>query len=279
MSRVVVVGDVGGHPQPLRAALTGLGAGDDGRDLPLDVTVVQVGDLVDRGPDSTEVLKLVGWYLQHRPQQWIQLVGNHESQYLSGGSFFWPERLPDADADLLRAWWKDGSLQVAAAVRTDQADELLISHAGLTVGAWQQLGEPMSAAAAAQLLNQRPEPLIWHGGDLARAPAVDPAAGPLWADAGWELYEPWLSHHAHGGFVPFGQVHGHSQIVNFDAREWRCPGRVRQRTTVDWHARHVQVRIGGRRFTGVDPKHGRHGAVAWAPLVLDDANLLTSAIR
>jgi hypothetical protein len=37
----------------------------------------------------------------------------------------------------------------------------------------------------------------------------------LWAEAGWELHEPWLEYHARGGFVPFGQIHGHSAIVRY----------------------------------------------------------------
>lgn len=42
---------------------------------------------------------------------------------------------------------------------------------------------------------------------------------------------------------------------------------------VDWDARHVRVRVGGRVFTGVDPGHGRAGADRWQPLVLDGADL------
>jgi hypothetical protein len=33
------------------------------------------------------------------------------------------------------------------------------------------------------------------------------------------------------------------------------------------------VRIGGRTFTGVDPKHGRTGAQRWQPLVLESAQV------
>jgi len=44
---------------------------------------------------------------------------------------------------------------------------------------------------------------------------------------------------------------------------------------VDWTARHVRVRVGGRVFIGVDPKHGRDGAASWPPLVLADASLLS----
>jgi hypothetical protein len=69
-------------------------------------------------------------------------------------------------------------------------------------------------------------------------------------------------------------MHGHSSAVVFSDQTWRCPGRVRQRTTVDWQARHVTVRIGGRTFTGVDPKHGHSGAVQWSPFVFANAEVL-----
>ncbi|BCB76640.1 hypothetical protein GCM10022251_50850 [Phytohabitans flavus] len=270
MTRVVLIGDVGGHPDQLRAALTEAGAHDDR--LPDDLVVVQVGDLVDRGPDSAGVLALVASFLERQPDQWVQLAGNHEAQHLPGASRFWPEPIGDGDAALLREWWERGSLGVAAAVRTAEGDDLLATHAGLTARAWRELGEPATAAAAARLLNERPA-LIWQGGVVAR----DEGAGPFWAEAGWELYEPWLHHYAQGGFVPFGQVHGHSSIVRYADRAWRCPGRVRQRATVDWDARHVRVRIGGRVFTGIDPKHGTSGAPAWSPLTLSGATLLTTS--
>jgi hypothetical protein len=272
MSRIAVIGDIGGHPDQLHQALTMVGVAGDGR-LPDDLTVVQVGDLVHRGPDSAGVLAIVRGYLEDQPEQWIQLAGNHESQYLPGGTSFWPDHLNSAGAHLLRAWWADGRLRVAAAVRTPDLGDLLITHAGLTVGAWRALGEPPTAAAAADLLNQRPEPLIWSG----NGSAIDTAAGPLWAEAGWELYEAWMGYHAQGGMIPFNQVHGHSSIAIYRDRTWRCPGRVRQRATADWEARQVRVRIGGRVFICVDPKHGRQGAPRWRPLVLAGAEALLTA--
>ena len=261
MARVVVIGDVGGHPDHLLAGLARVGARGT---LPDDVVVVQVGDLVDRGPDSARVLAIVDGYLRRQPDQWVQLVGNHEGQYLPGGTRFWPEELSPIDARLLRSWWEDGLMSVAAAVHTADGDELLVTHAGLTLGCWRELGEPMTAASAVWLLNEKPD-LLFRGSSSV----VDRAAGPLWAEAGWELHEPWLEYYAAGGFVPFGQVHGHSTIVRYADQTYRCPGRVRQRATVDWDARHVRVRVGGREFTGVDPKHGRTGATSWQPLILD----------
>jgi hypothetical protein len=273
MARVAVIGDVGGHPGQLRTALASLGA--QGDELPADLTVIQVGDLVDRGPDSTGVLDLVERYLDRQPARWIQVIGNHEAQYLPGGVGFWRERLTDHDAERLRQWWRDERIQVAAAVRTAGGDEILLTHAGLTVDAWRQLGEPMTATTAALQLNERPEPLIWLGDGFT----TDTVAGPLWAEAGSELYEPWMAYYAGGGFVPFDQIHGHSTVVSFGDRVWRCSGRVRQRAAADWEARHTRVRIGGRSFTGVDPRHGRTAAPQWRPLVIDSAEVVVGPSR
>ena len=129
MGRVAVIGDVGGHPRHLREALMALGATGGNLRLPADLTVIQVGDLVDRGPDSTGVLDLVDAYLRDQPEQWIQLVGNHESQYLPGGTAFWRQRLTEHDAGRLRRWWGEERMQVAAAVRTADGDEVLLTPA------------------------------------------------------------------------------------------------------------------------------------------------------
>ncbi|GAA2982789.1 metallophosphoesterase [Actinokineospora diospyrosa] len=260
MGRVAIVGDVGGHAEQLRWALGWLGARESR--LPADLTVVQVGDLVDRGPDSVAVLDEV----ERVAGRWVQLVGNHEAQYLPGRTVFWPDPLAAAGVARLREWWSVGRFGVASAVRTAEGDELLVTHAGLTVAAWQALGEPGSAVEAAALLNERPA-LIWEVGAHGR----DERAGPLWAESGAALHEPWM---AYPGVVPFGQVHGHSALVRYTDRQWRCAGRVRQRATVDWDARHVRVRVGGRVFLGVDPCHGKSGAETWEPLVLEGATVL-----
>jgi hypothetical protein len=55
---------------------------------------------------------------------------------------------------------------------------------------------------------------------------------------------------------------------------WRCSGRIRQRATVDWQARHVRVRIAGRVFIAVAPTTAAP-APPWNPLVVDAASLTT----
>ncbi|SDG51676.1 Calcineurin-like phosphoesterase [Lentzea fradiae] len=267
MGRLAIIGDVGGHAEQLRWALNLLGV--NGERLPPDLIVIQVGDLVDRGPDSTGVLDIVARLLAEHPQQWIQLTGNHEAQHLPGGSPFWPDPITGADVRRLREWWTDGRMRVAAAVRMPDGEESLITHAGLTLTNWRALGEPRSATLAAALLNERPE-LIWNTGHHAR----DDQAGPLWAESGAALHEPWMTYN---GIVPFSQIHGHSTLVHYPDQSWRCTGRIRQRAEVDWQARHVRVRVNGRVFIGVDPCHGRTGATQWKPLTLQTAELLTAA--
>ena len=144
--RVAVVGDVGGHRRELRAELLRLGADPHTGRLPADLTVVQVGDLVHRGPDSEGVIGLVDGYLRHQPDQWVQLVGNHEAQYLRDPAFAWRQRLDAATADILRRWWADGRMRVAAAITghgRGDGDDILVTHAGLTAAFWREdLGAP-----------------------------------------------------------------------------------------------------------------------------------------
>jgi hypothetical protein len=250
VAKVVIVGDVGGCAGELARVVGPV------VDEP-DTVVIQVGDLVDRGPDSPGVLAFVRERLEADPRRWVQLIGNHEAPYL-GAEPFWPVPLGQADAALLRMWWLKEWLRVAAAVRTAEGEELLVTHAGLTVAAWEELGGPVTAGTAADLLNTRPEGLLFSYG------------GPLWAEAG-QVYGSWLQDRRP---APFSQVHGHSTIVSFQHRSWLCEERVRQRATVDWVARHTVARVGGARFVGVDPKHGTAGAAQWAPLVLEGARLI-----
>ncbi|WP_433217999.1 metallophosphoesterase [Dactylosporangium sp. CS-047395] len=251
MATVAIIGDVGGCLEQLAAAV-------DALDDPATV-VVQVGDLVDRGPDSSGVLSYVGDRLAGG--RWVQLVGNHDAQYVGKElQPFWPERLADGDAALLRGWWLRDRLRVAAAVRTSEGEELLVTHAGLSRRAWGELGDPVTAGTAAALLNTRPEPLLW---------ADD---GPLWTEAGTNLYPGWLEEV--GPPMPFSQVHVHSSIVDWDRTVWRCREHLRDRSTVDWAARHTVTRAGGARFIAVDPRHGKRGAAAWSPLILRGATLL-----
>src|SRR6478735_10051467 len=115
--RIAVIGDVGGHANPLRHELARLGAHPDGS-LPEDLIVVQVGDLIHRGPDSAQVVDMIDGYLRTQPAQWIQLIGNHEAHYLQAPVFAWPETLSRKHIRILNRWWQNGTAVVATAVET-----------------------------------------------------------------------------------------------------------------------------------------------------------------
>lgn len=271
MGRVAVIGDLGGHLAELASELARLGA-DRGR-LPDDLTVVQVGDLIHRGPDSEGVVALVDHYLRTQPGQWRQLVGNHEAQYLHEPAFEWPERLGDDSAELLNDWWQARVMTPAAAVRTAAGEDLLITHAGLTAGFWERaLDRPADAGLAAAALNSfagRHDAVVFAAGQMLGGGKPDLAAGPVWAAAASELVPSWL-----GTDLPFGQVHGHSMIVDWRRRQLRCDAEIAELLTVDEPAAHETVTLPGGRIVGVDPGHGTKPRRPWRSFVLEDAELL-----
>ena len=164
--------------------------------IPSDLTVVQVGDLVHKGPDGDEGVALVDRMMSVDPGRWVQLMGNHEAQHLAGPAF----GTCDCDIDAVetpRRWTKDGSMHLAAAVVSDEHGPLLVTHAGLSWPWWRRLGRPATPQVAAADLNARLadpdqraalfEPdmmLAWDKGE----------AGVVRAEASRELYGSWLGH-------------------------------------------------------------------------------------
>ncbi len=258
--RVAVIGDVGGHADELTAELARLGTDGDGV-LPDDLAVVQVGDLIHRGPDSERVVGLVDRYLREQPGQWVQLVGNHEAQYLGESVFDWPERIAPESVATLQRWWADGSM-VAAVALDSGSEHFLITHAGLTAGLWRALDGLRSAPDAAEALNgliaHDPATLFRPGVMLrtrrqSNRPRTD--AGPLWAEATSELVAGWRDL-----ILPFSQIHGHSSVVDWVTGAVALPqddDGGSARVVLDPDARHATVRLTGGRIVGIDPNHGR----------------------
>lgn len=259
--RVAVIGDIGGHLDELRAELRRLGAADDGT-LPSDLTVVQVGDLVHRGPDSDGVIQLVDWYLHKQPNHWIQLIGNHEIIYLRTPAFAWPDRLRLRSARMLRRWWKEGRAVVAVALCT--ADEaFLVTHAGITAAFWTDvLSSPGSAEEAAQRINELAaarDGAVFRAGYVLDG-RVNPAAGPLWADSATELVPGWINTR-----MPFSQIHGHTTMIDWRHGVSRRHDLV-EFTDVDAMAKHESVHVRGGRLIGIDPGHDRTPSAPWRAL-------------
>lgn len=263
-SHVAVIGDIAGHLDELRAELRRLGADDVTGRLPPGLTVIQVGDLVHRGPASDGVIALVDRYLTEQPDQWIQLVGNHEAQYLRKPVFEWPQRLGKQATATLRRWWAEGRMRVATSVRGG-GESFLITHAGLTAGFWRSdLCAPCDVEQAATALNNligTDENALFRAGAILLGRRCG-GAGPTWAAAATELLSSWQSE-----TLPFSQIHGHDSFF-----DWRHGGfqvgdavltRLAARTVVDEAAKHETTTLTGGRIIGIDPGHGEQPRSPW----------------
>ena len=108
-SRLAVIGDVGGHLDSLVAQLIVLGVDVEERLIPQDLSICQVGDLVHKGPESAAVVALVDELMARNPDRWIQLLGNHEAQYLPDCQQFWTPTVDEKTEETIRRWWDSGT--------------------------------------------------------------------------------------------------------------------------------------------------------------------------
>ncbi|MET1005159.1 MAG: metallophosphoesterase [Propionibacteriaceae bacterium] len=269
VGRTAVIGDVGGHTEDLRRELARLGADPDTGRLPDDLTVIQVGDLIHRGPDSVGVVELVDGYLRQQPEQWIQLVGNHEAQYLRAPAFDWPERLGGPVVETLRRWWADGQMLAAASV-AGHDENFLVTHAGLTHGFWHAVLDRLvhadRVAAALNSLIGSHEDVLFNAGQMLGRRKPDPMAGPVWAAAATELVPSWI-----GSRMPFSQIHGHASIYDWQQQRFRGPKEVTRLTTVDEEAKHETSTLEGGRIIGIDPGHSGQAQVSWRAWMIETA--------
>lgn len=191
VSRVALIGDVGGHADDLARVLEALGCDTEHGTMPADLTVLQVGDLVDRGPDSLGALLLALRMWRNHRDRWIQLIGNHETYYLHDEVVAaLPARFKPLDAagvQCLRAVLQSPARMFHRAAVVELADgtELLATHAGISPREWLDLGAPRSARDAAAQIEAATDDVPF----LSDGPLLE-----LWATA---------------ASVPFGQVFGH----------------------------------------------------------------------
>lgn len=263
---VAVIGDIGGHATELAGALQQIGVDAATGHMPDHVArVVQVGDLIDCGPDSAEAVEIAARCMDANPDRWTQLVGNHEAAIL-GGPRFQPfgETAPPTVQSRIRDMWDQGRLHIATALDQPPLGPTLITHAGLTRDVWLAIGSPHDLAEAAAILDgaARTDPeLVYRPGRLLGGEKIDLAAGPLWADPRHELLASWLGHQ-----MPFSQIHGHAA-----AWSWSRPASrpsLPRRTWLDRRRRHSWIPIGDRWIVGIDPCLGRYGGAQWDCLCL-----------
>lgn len=255
-TRTAVIGDVGGHLDALAGCLEELGADCATGTLPAGLRVISVGDLVHKGPDSSAVLQLVDRF-RRSGASWTQLAGNHEHQYLNG-ELFWSPFLDLHDAATLWDWWGDGWMTLAATA----GDTHLVTHAGLTAGLWDHLGQPGDARAAAAAINDAAlDPDVTRPGFMLGGNRIDLAAGVNWAEATREVVASWEPRPQ----APFDQVCGHTNPYIWTRSAFAdrtLPDRVE--TDVDRAHRRCRVTVAGADVWFIDPGFGRHGGTLHA---------------
>lgn len=260
LRRAAVFGDIQGHLHAFERSLLALGLSPasgpvhSGDGPVTDLCVIQVGDLIHKGPDSDAVIEMVDRFVTADDGRWVQLVGNHEGQYV-GGPMFWGDVIGDDAQRTLAGWYVDRRLAIAAAVTDIAGEQWLISHGGLTLDKWRLIGEPASAATAAALLNNEfhtAPAVALRPGIMLQGETGPP--GAAWAEPSRELYGPWLRH----GSAPFNQIHGHASPWSFSAGRWwgGTPRAVRKAMEIDQQARHSLLPVGDHRFVGVDTANG-----------------------
>jgi len=287
-NRLAVIGDVGGHRDELFGELLRLGIDPATLELPRGLVVVQVGDLIHRGPDSPGVVRLVDSVMRTNAgrddARWVQLCGNHEQLYVADAVFHWSEDIDDVTKATLARWWDEGSMQLAWACDTQGvevrrrgggkerigAGGLLITHAGLTHGAWCELGEPTTSHAAADAINEERHNLasvVWAAGRMLE-PWVYHGAGVVWAEAGAEVLGSWQ---ATADQLFFSQAHGHSSPFAYRNSQWRSESvkRACDEAHVDATLRHTRCEVNGQVIWGCDPQHGREPVARWQALELE----------
>lgn len=211
--RVYAIGDVHGRLDLLRSLLRTLDA--DAAGLAREATrIVFLGDLIDRGPHSRQVLELVRFLQRRDPERVVVLLGNHEAMLLAA---------VEGDPSAQRMWLKTGGDDTLRSYRIDPAEFVRLTAAKRAGLLRRTIGPKMIAWLEAR-------PLAWRSGGYFFCHAgVRPGVSldkQRREDLLWIRREFLDSTSAHGAVV----VHGHSETeaaqaapnrINVDTGAWR----------------------------------------------------------
>lgn len=227
-----VFGDVHAHITPMTNTLGLLGWNPQTLVIPKNLTIIQVGDLIHKGKETNQIIALVDGIMERNNDDpecgtWIQLMGNHESQYFNGAAKFWRNECSPESAATLRRWLDDGRMLFSYLIPQDDAKPYMLSHGGVNPF-WYYRAEPLFHAVQSgsktteailqqARVNRTPENFVeWlnsmygtphfvaRPGTMLRG-GISRKAGPVWAESVREVYVQWRD-----GDVPFHQIHGHA---------------------------------------------------------------------
>lgn len=252
--KICVIPDIGGHATVFNSMLTQ--AGIHNYRIPNDMVVIQLGDLVHKGPDSAECVQIAQKLITANPHTYIQLIGNHEAHYLGGVELYGRTgvvKIPDDTINILKTWWKSGIMKVAYSAPTQYGDTLF-THGGLTKTLWQELQSPATATETASTLNrlrQNNQEIIFREGKLTLGGEARFNVGPLNARTGAELAYEWLKR----GSMPFTQIHGHETLYWWNDNTWHndVPPEVRNHANIDTVNKRTHLQIKDHHIFSIDP--------------------------
>lgn len=190
--RVYAVGDVHGRLDLFSALANAIEADDRAR-APADTTIVLLGDLIDRGPHSAEVITAARKWRERRKVR--ILGGNHEEMFL----------LAFEDIDVFRHFWRFGGEETLTSYLADPAvltgTDMEEAHAIFRASV---PPEDLQFVAGFEESIAIGDYLFVHAG-IRPGIALDEQVP---ADLRW-IREPFLSsRHRHGAVI----VHGHTII-------------------------------------------------------------------
>lgn len=220
----VIYGDIGGHYNEFIASLQDYNVDTDNYVIPDGTVIVQVGDLIHKGPDSQKILSMVAKFTEKYPTQWVQLAGNHELPYLTNQKDFWygtPLNKPSRKT--LRELKTNNHLRASYAFTDSKGQDYLITHAGLTEPnydkfAWNSRIERPTAHQISAILNSTDWDEMLTAGIIMHG-HPNQSASIFWAECASELYYSWLMPNE---IAPFHQIHGHTSL-----RQWARNGMFR----------------------------------------------------
>lgn len=224
MKRAFVFGDTGGHAKQLFARLRLLGINTETGEIPTDTHIIHVGDLIHRGPRSADIIEFLIKVYKANPENWTQLIGNHEAQHLSLAPRFWSCNCYEQGiVKNLQYLYHRGFLKMATSVRGSiqgfdeikLSEETLVTHAGLTHGLFSQIfgDKNPNARDVAETINRNPF-IATASGEMLTG-RTNKSAGILWAQVTNELHASWEHRE-----LPFSQVHGHNALFSFTRELW-----------------------------------------------------------
>lgn len=197
-TRAYAVGDIHGRADLFAALIEAIEADDAARGT-AETTVILLGDLVDRGPDSAGVIALAREWQARRPVR--ILMGNHEEMFLDALG----------DAEVLRHFLRYGGretllsypIERAAFVRAELEEARQIARAAVPEA-------DLAFIRSFENLIELGDYLFVHAGIRPGVPLEDQRPG----DLRW-IRETFLAHRASFGPVV---VHGHTIFAEPEVR-------------------------------------------------------------